>query len=465
MSDSDHAHEAVERLEFMERTEKDRPGFDRRAFLRRTALTGVAAGSVGTILSACGSSGSNSSSASGGSSSAGIFGIAPQLQIHVRQPRDDEPVLRAHPVRGRGRVQTARLLLPVDRLGKLSNVSQMVNALNSAVTSGVDGIGVSLVDPTAFNSPVASAIKAGIPVVAYNADATGNPRLAYIGQDLEVSGEQMGEHIAELVPEGEVALFIATPGQLNIQPRINGAIKTLKKHSSITTHTITTGASVPGELTVIDSYLTGHPNTKGMFAVDAGSTEGVAKTIQKHGVAGKVKGGGYDLLEVTEQLLAAGDIAVHDRPAALPAGLPADPRAVPLPGVEETVGHRRRRHRPEVPDQGNRRAVQQHEKPLRGNLLGGRSLLGSSRGGRVRQPDSRTSSSRGPGPAPRPRRERVEVPPRRAHAARGQHHRRHDRDDHLLRGRTRTTSSRPATSRRCCRTSRRSRSSARARCS
>jgi len=190
-----------------------------------------------------------------------------------------------------------------------SNVSQMVNALNSAVTSGVDGIGVSLVDPTAFNSPVASALKAGIPVVAYNADAEGNPRLAYIGQDLEVSGEQMGEHIAELVPEGEVALFIATPGQLNIQPRINGAIKTLKKHSSITTHTITTGASVPGELTVIESYFTGHPNTKGMFAVDAGSTEGVAKTIQKHGAAGKVKGGGYDLLEVTEQLLAAGDIA------------------------------------------------------------------------------------------------------------------------------------------------------------
>jgi len=32
------------------------PGFDRRAFLRRTALTGVAAGSVSTILAACGSS-------------------------------------------------------------------------------------------------------------------------------------------------------------------------------------------------------------------------------------------------------------------------------------------------------------------------------------------------------------------------------------------------------------------------
>ena len=100
----------------------------------------------------------------------------------------------------------------------------------------------------------------------------------------------MGEHIAELVPSGEVALFIATPGSLNIQPRIDGALKTLKKHPAIKTHVIATGAAVPGELTVIESYLAGHPNTKGMFAVDAGSTEGVAKTIQKKGAQGQGQG-------------------------------------------------------------------------------------------------------------------------------------------------------------------------------
>ena len=118
----------------------------------------------------------------------------------------------------------------------------------------------------------------------------------------------MGEHIAELVPSGDVALFIATPGSLNIQPRIEGALETLKKHPSITTHVIASGAAVPQELTVIESYLTGHPETKGMFAVDAGSTQGVAQTIQKQGAKGKVKGGGYDLLEITEKLLSSGYI-------------------------------------------------------------------------------------------------------------------------------------------------------------
>ena len=52
--------------------------------------------------------------------------------------------------------------------------------------------------------------------------------MAYIGQDLYVSGFEMGKRIVELVPSGDVALFIATPGALNIQPRIDGAIAAIK---------------------------------------------------------------------------------------------------------------------------------------------------------------------------------------------------------------------------------------------
>jgi simple sugar transport system substrate-binding protein len=119
----------------------------------------------------------------------------------------------------------------------------------------------------------------------------------------------MGAHIASLVPSGDIGLFIATPGAANIQPRIDGALQTLKLHPSIKPHVVATGAAVPAELTVINSYAVGHPTTKGLFAVDAGSTQGCAQTIQKLGLAKKgVKGGGYDLTPITEQLLAAGDI-------------------------------------------------------------------------------------------------------------------------------------------------------------
>jgi simple sugar transport system substrate-binding protein len=191
-----------------------------------------------------------------------------------------------------------------------SNVNEMVNALNSAVSAKVDGIAVSLVDLKAFNAPVQKALDAGIPVVGYNADAAANPRMAYIGQDLFVSGQEMGKRIVDLVGEGDVALFIATPGSLNIQPRIDGAIDTIKSSGKgITHHVIATGAALPKELSTIDAYWLGHKDTKGMFAVDAGSTQGTAQVIQKYKLRDQgVKGGGYDLLEPTMQLLAADQI-------------------------------------------------------------------------------------------------------------------------------------------------------------
>jgi simple sugar transport system substrate-binding protein len=188
-----------------------------------------------------------------------------------------------------------------------ANVGEMVNAFNSAVSAGVDGIAISLVSLTAFNAPVQAALTAKIPVLAYNADAAGNARLAYIGQDLFVSGQEMGKHIVSLVPSGDIALFIATPGALNIQPRIDGALATLKAHPGIKSHVIATGAALPQEESTIDSYITSHPTYKGFFAVDGGSTQSIGQSIQKHGLAAKgIKGGGYDLTPVTQQTLAAG---------------------------------------------------------------------------------------------------------------------------------------------------------------
>ncbi len=309
MSDQDTVGDALERLEWDERKEPESPFKDWRQVSRRTALTGGAAGLAAFALEACGSSSKSTSSASaaGGSSASSIFGSSGGYKFtfvnHVTTNTFFVPTQY-------GIADACKLLgCSYQWTGsQSSNVSEMVNAINTAVTAGVDGVATTLVDPTAFNSPVSKALSAGIPVVAYNADATGNPRLSYIGQDLFLSGQQMGMHISSLVPSGDVALFIATPGSLNIQPRINGALDTLKSNPAIKTHVVATGAAIPAELTVIQSYAQGHPTTKGMFAVDAGSTQGVAQTIQKQGLKGKMKGGGYDLLTPTIDLLQAGYI-------------------------------------------------------------------------------------------------------------------------------------------------------------
>jgi simple sugar transport system substrate-binding protein len=308
MSDSDLAFEAVERLEHAGPPRGERPpGFDRRAFLRRTALTGAAVGSVSALLEACGSSASSSGSSSSGSNA--VFGSHPTYKFVFVNHVTTNPFFVPTQY---GAADASKLLgCTYEWTGsESSNVSQMVNAINTAVTSGADGIAVALIDLHAFNAPVEAALKAGIPVVAYNADAPTNARLSYIGQDLKKAGEDMGERIVAAVPSGNVALFIATPGSANLQPRIEGAIKAIRASGKpITVHEVATGAAVPGELSTIDAYWVGHPTTKGMYAVDGGSTESLAKVMQKYGLPAKgIKAGGFDLTEQTQKLLQEGNI-------------------------------------------------------------------------------------------------------------------------------------------------------------
>ncbi len=54
--------------------------------------------------------------------------------------------------------------------------SQMVSAFNSAIAGKANGIGCCLIDNTAFNAPVNSALNQGIPVITYNADVSAGCR-------------------------------------------------------------------------------------------------------------------------------------------------------------------------------------------------------------------------------------------------------------------------------------------------
>jgi simple sugar transport system substrate-binding protein len=278
----------------------------RRGMLRGAGLTGIAAASA-AVLAAC-SAGSESTSTGGGP---GDYPSTPEFKFTFVNHVTTNTFFQATQY---GMADAAAILgLPTPQWtgSETSNVSQMVTAMNTAITAGVDGIAISLVDAKAFTAPVEKALAAGIPVVSYNADVPTNPRLAYIGQDLYASGQAMGQHIATLMPEGgDVAIFIATPGSLNIQPRADGAAAALKASGkSFNVKQIATGADQSAEQTAIDSFYTGNKDTKGLFAVDAGSTAGVAAVMAKYKLASAgYHGGGFDRLTATEKAVESGDL-------------------------------------------------------------------------------------------------------------------------------------------------------------
>jgi simple sugar transport system substrate-binding protein len=214
------------------------------------------------------------------------------------------------PARNGSHDAASLLGVEVDWTGSTSSdVGQMVRSMRHAIAANVDGIAVSVIDPTAFNGATRLALAHGIPVVSYNADGgKENKRLAYIGQDNYQSGLELGSRLVGLCSSGDVYLFIATPGQENIQPRIDGALDAIRDSGKrIRPHVVASGVDVGHERKRIEATYLAHRNLRGLFAVDAGSTAGVGQVMRKYGLRKRgVRSGGYDLLPVTLR-------AIHDR--------------------------------------------------------------------------------------------------------------------------------------------------------
>jgi simple sugar transport system substrate-binding protein len=199
---------------------------------------------------------------------------------------------------------------------KDSIVAEMVNATKTAISAKADGIALAVVDKNAFKAPVEEALAAGIPVVSYNADGAkddpGTNRLAYIGQGLYDSGFQLGQRAIESgLDSGDVVGFIATPGQLNIQPRIDGASDAIKQSGKSLKFTpVATNADVTKGLSIIDAYAQGHPDLAGMLAVDAGSTQSIGQVVEKYKMRDKglKVAGGFDLVPETLNAIKGGSL-------------------------------------------------------------------------------------------------------------------------------------------------------------
>jgi len=196
-----------------------------------------------------------------------------------------------------------------------SVVAEMVNATNTAISGKADGLAIAVVDKSAFKAPVDQALNAGIPVVSYNADGAkddpGTNRLTYVGQGLYDSGYALGQRALTAVQSGDVVGFIATPGQLNIQPRIDGAQQAFKDAGGAVKFTaVATNADVTKGLSIIDAYAVGHTGLAGMLAVDAGSTQAVGATVKKYDMRSKglKVAGGFDLIPETLAAIKAGDL-------------------------------------------------------------------------------------------------------------------------------------------------------------
>jgi simple sugar transport system substrate-binding protein len=295
--------EAIETLNMQD-------GPTRRRLLKGTGLVSATA-AASALLAAC--SNSSTPAAAAAKNSVGNFPKTPAWQFwfvnHVTTNSFFVPTQY-------GFADAAALLgLPTPKwTGSTNSVaSQMVAQINAAVSAKAAGIATTLIDSSSFATPVANAMSAGIPVLSYNADGlvskSGVPdigcnRLAYVGQALFTSGQQLGVKIKSLIPTpSPVVIFIETPGQGNIQPRYDGAASILTPAGYTVAEIPTT--TVPATILANEkAYLLAH-KPKGAFAVDSTSTSFLAQALAETGMS-SLPNGGFDTVPQTLTNIKAG---------------------------------------------------------------------------------------------------------------------------------------------------------------
>src|SRR6201996_518236 len=301
--------EAIETLNM-----KDGPS--RRRLLEGAGLFSATA-AASALIAACSSS--SSSTAAATKAAAGNFPSTPKWKFTFVNHVTDNSFFTPTQY---GMADAAALLgLPTPAwTGALSTQptnSTMLSALQAAITANSPGIATTVVSATAFTAPINSALQAGIPVITYNANgSSSNPTngLAYVGQDLLTSGQEVGKRLASTMKSGDTAVgFIAQPGSLNIQPRLDGATQALEAagmNVMFGNKGVDAGASATQEAQVLPQFLQSHGSKlQGVFAVDGGDTALLGTSLQKYGLVGKVKAGGFDLEPQTLTAIKANQIS------------------------------------------------------------------------------------------------------------------------------------------------------------
>jgi simple sugar transport system substrate-binding protein len=201
-------------------------------------------------------------------------------------------------------MEDAAKLLGVEAVMQYSkgDYGKQVDFIEAAIAAKVSGIGVVISTDDAFDQPIAKALAAGIPAIAFNVDdsqgAAGNPRLAFIGQDFTVAGYALGKLMAAKLKRGDhVACPVESPGQVYAQQRYAGVKRALDE-KGITSEMVDAGyETLSVTLTRVAAYLQGHPETDAVISLGSMPNEMAPKAIAELGLTGKVITGGFDISE------------------------------------------------------------------------------------------------------------------------------------------------------------------------
>lgn len=177
------------------------------------------------------------------------------------------------------------------------DVTELVEALDAAITRQVDGIAIAAINPSAMQASIDRAEQAGIPVLTILADAADSQRTGFVGSNEEEMGRLAAEGLAEATgDEGKVGVVMASLDVEN-QRNILEAFEANLPEGMEVVATEADNSDMETSVQKFEAILTAHPDLKAFFGINADTPVAACRVLKDRGLAGEVAMVGMDDLD------------------------------------------------------------------------------------------------------------------------------------------------------------------------
>ena len=201
----------------------------------------------------------------------------------------------------------ADLGITVQYQGANNDGAAQAQLIDAAVAAGVDGIAVSLADPSALEASVKAAVAAGIPVVTMNSGSDLFEQLGaitHVGQDEFVAGQGAGKKF-EAAGAKKILCVMQEQANVGLEARCDGAADTFS--GEVVKINTSGDADTTTSQSEIQAALAADPSIDAVFA-----TGPIGAVLAKNAAAElglKLTIGAVDLSEELLAAIESGDIA------------------------------------------------------------------------------------------------------------------------------------------------------------
>lgn len=170
-------------------------------------------------------------------------------------------------------------------------LDQQLSIIQTLRGQGITGLSVSAIDPTAIKSPISSANKAGIPVLAIDSPLPKEDGAAlYLGTPNYTAGQKAGEAMKQaLGGKGQVVVLVGSLTTSNAVERIQGFEDALKGTDIKVVQKLSDNMDAAKALTNAQTVIQTNPNVNGLYGVYSYDGPSAGQAVQAAGKTGKVK--------------------------------------------------------------------------------------------------------------------------------------------------------------------------------